>query len=218
MFAVLGSISFAIAGGTPTVVSESRWAGSAAVSDTTEGGNITSANISGIVLTDRWAAYYGNVSGSIILGSDTSNVIFTWAWTPASGGEVCLSTNSNFDFTTGPTSAAVADIDNAGAWNFGAVADNATNTFVNGTCANIVFSQSVAAAPIRALHESGSTFYTCAIDDGSVVPAKGDFAFCTLIQDGGTAFDATTVDYEIMVPTEYGAFATETYYFYVELD
>lgn len=212
-------MAYAIAGGTPTILTESRWGGTAAGGpDITEGGNISAADISGTVLTDRWAAYYGNLSGSIILGSDASNVIFTWAWTPASGGEVCLSTNSNYDFTTGPTAAAAADIDNAAAWNFGTAADNAANTFVNGTCSNLVFAQSTAAAPIRAAHESGSTFETCAIDDGTVGPTKGDFAFCTAIQNGGTAFDASTVDYEIMVPTAFGAAATENYYFYVEFN
>jgi hypothetical protein len=47
---------------------------------------------------------------------------------------------------------------------------------------------------------------------------EGDFLFCVNASMAGAAngYDGKTVDYELIVPTTYGA--TETYYFYVELN
>jgi hypothetical protein len=213
LFAVIGviimgaSLALAIGGATPTVVSESRWAGAAAGSDTTEGGNITVVNVTGMQLTDQWAAYYGNVSGNIVLGDDT-NAVYTWTWTPGTGGEVCLSEGSAFDFsapilTTGPA------IDTAYSL---LGADNAANTVTGSTCTLDFATASV--VNTAQIDHTSDTYYTCAVNDGAG-PAKANYAFCGHL-DTATAYNGDAANYEVMVPTSPGA-GTETYYFYLEL-
>jgi hypothetical protein len=46
---------------------------------------------------------------------------------------------------------------------------------------------------------------------------KNGFAFCSNITSGGTTWEGGTANYEIMVPTNNGVAATETYYFFADL-
>ena len=71
-----------------------RWGGNQSGNLTIAGGNISYADISATTLTARWAAFFGNVSGNILLGDDPSHVVYMWAWNPSDGGIVCASTNS----------------------------------------------------------------------------------------------------------------------------
>lgn len=199
----------AISGATPTLVSDSRWSGATAGSDTTEGGNISAVNVTGTALTDKWAAYWGNVTGSIVLG-DNTNQLFTWTWTPGTGGEVCLSTASAFDFS-GASTATGSDVDTA--WSFtGTDADSGDNTF-GGSC-NLAFAGGSVTGTEMINHED-STYNTCVVDDGAGA-TESDYAFCSNIGTAN-AYNGIGANYEVMVPTTSGA-NTETYYFYVELD
>lgn len=210
----------AISGAAPTVVSETRWTGQVAGSDTTEGGNITEVNVSSVSLTDRWASYWGNVSGSVVLDDDgTGNAVYIWAVDPLNGGEICVSTNSSFAFAAA-TSATALQLDTA--WAFGAATDNATNTY-NSQCGQpLNFTQADVPATTAAANMTqygASTFLSCAINDG-VGTTKTNFAFCTNLQDvaSGLNYNGLPANYELMVPTDDAPAATETYYFYLELN
>ncbi|MFN7991406.1 MAG: hypothetical protein U0R44_04590 [Candidatus Micrarchaeia archaeon] len=212
LYAVIGVLLFgaslvlAIGGATPTVVSESRWAGAAAGSDVTEGGNITVVNVSGMQLTDKWAAYYGNVSGSIILGDPLSQV-YVWTWTPSTGGEVCLSEGSAFNFATAGTSTGSA-VDLAYGFT-GTDADSGNNTF-SGSC-NLTFASSSVTG--TQFINDASAYDTCLVNSGGA--AKANLAFCTKM-GSSPAYNSAPANYEVMVPTSTGT-GTETYYFYFEL-
>jgi hypothetical protein len=199
----------AISGATPTLVSDSRWAGTAATSDETEGGNVSAVNVDGTVLTDKWAAYWGNVSGTVLLG-DNTNQLYTWTWTTGTGGEVCLSTASALSFAAA-TTATGANVDTA--WSFtGTDADSGDNTF-GGSC-NLAFAQATVTGTEQIDHED-STYNTCVVYDGAGT-SETDYAFCSVIGTA-TAYNGAAANYEVMVPTSAGA-GSETYYFYVELD
>jgi hypothetical protein len=222
LFGVLlfgAGIVMAISGADVTQVSSYRWTGLTAGNLTTEGGNITNANVNGTSLTDRWAAFWGDVTGAIVLGNRTTYV-YQWAWNPASdAGEVCLSTASAYNFVNA-SAAAAADIDTA--WSFTSGADQAADTF-SGTCSALNFVHTSVAAPIKITHHSPSTFMTCGIRTEAAGTAKANFAFCTAIQNTSTGlnYNNAAANYEIMVPTADGTAspsATETYYFYAELN
>jgi hypothetical protein len=101
-------------------------------------------------------------------------------------------------------------------WAHGTGADTATNTLTGTTC-NLVFTQASVANTVFADH-TGSTFNTCAIDNGANA-AKTDYAFCVIMQAAGVAYNGNATNYELMVPvTNTSAFGSEPYYFYVELD
>jgi len=201
-------IVLAISGAAVTAGTQSRWSGNTSGNVTTEGGNITQVTISAATLTDRWAAFWGNVSGTIVLGNTTKSV-YNWTVTTPSGGDVCVSTNGTMTFTT--LSAATATGINT-AFALGSAADNATNTFTNATC-NISFVQ----GPVNNTANTTTTggFNTCAITSGGT--AKDNYAFCTALNSTGQNYVGQTVQYQLIVPTNNSVNATETYFFYLEI-
>lgn len=206
-------IDFALSGATLGTATDSRWSGATAGSDTTEGGNITYVSITSTSLTDKWAAYYGNVSGTINLTNGT-NSVFSWSWTSATGGEVCITQNNTGLIESLLTAATAANINTA--FSHGVAADNATNTFTAANC-TMNFAQATVSSAPYARHLSQSTFYTCAIYDGAGTSSKAGYLFCTNISTSGRTYHNQSFNYEIMVPTSPGT-GTETYYFYAELN
>jgi len=218
---LLGSgLVMAISNATVTDVAPlTRWGGDATAGNiTTEGGNITSANVAANTLTDRWAGFFGNVTGNIYLtgnSGNTTNYLFMWTVDSSTTGYVCVSENNNFPFGSA-TSATAAGID--GAWSFGAATDNATNTFTTSTCSITFNNPSVSISnTANAKNATNSAFETCAIDDGTADPQEANFAFCTAINQSGVNYLGDAANYELIVPTTVGD-ATETYYFYAELN
>lgn len=202
----------AISGAVPTLVADqARWAGNTSGSDVTEGGNISAVNVAGSTLTDRWAAYFGNVSGTILLADSTNASVYTWAWTSSNGGEVCLSTGPAYVFTSA-VAAVPSEIDTA--FSLGAASDNATKTFTTTGC-TLNFNSIASIINIPDVSTTGG-FVTCAIKAGGT--AKANHAFCTKINDSGTAYNSASANYQVMVPTEPVVATTETYYFYMELN
>ncbi|MFH0885427.1 MAG: hypothetical protein V1861_06995 [Candidatus Micrarchaeota archaeon] len=194
-------------------VERGRWAGLTVTSVDTEGGNISGVNITGATLTDRWASYYGDVSGDIRLtDSAGTNNVYAWSWSPSSGGEVCLSQDGSFPWASAEA-ALRADIDTA--FGFGAGSDQAADTYTDA-------SQTIDLAGLSTITTTGtalqgsSSFVNRAVGDGTEA-AEGDFAFCSEIE-AGTNYNSESANYEVMVPTSDSAGATETYYFFAELN
>ncbi|MBD3209784.1 hypothetical protein GF318_00195, partial [Candidatus Micrarchaeota archaeon] len=192
-----------------------RYNHTAAGNASTAGGNITGSNLSSVQLTERWAGFYGDVVGTIWLtGIAGSSYLYSWEWSAAEGGVVCLSTNGSLsDFSalgaTGP------DIDSA--WMFSQNAsDSGTNTFANTNCSLQLGPSNLTGASYADTGPAGG-YITCALKTSSI-PAKSNLIFCSEIIDSGTAWDGSTVDYEVMVPTPIGPGETETYYFYANLN
>jgi len=179
-----------------------------------EGGNMSNADIEGTALTDRWAAFFGNVSGTVFLGSNTSSV-YEWLWEPDDGGAVCLSTDSGYDGTN-VSGAQASQID--AAWGFsGLEADSAGSTFNDSSCDIGIGYSGVFNCTSTDTGAAGG-FMTCAIKTEAAVPAKDDLLFCTRINGSGLAYNGAGADFELMVPTPYGSPGLETYFFYANLD
>ena len=195
-----------------TVVSTGKFAPSVNASVTTEGGNVTNLNLAGNVSTEKWAGYWGNVTGQIVLAPNAANMFYTWAWTPADGGDVCAVLDNGFNWA-GLSAATVAQLDSA--WNFAVGdTDSATSTFTNAACTLNVAGSTVSTA--RALTLGGGNFYTCAARDGGT--AKGDMAFCVGIQNNAALFNGGTGDYQLLTATNETAGQTENYNFWLELN
>jgi hypothetical protein len=204
-----------------------RWeAATSSVNITTEGGNISTQNLTGSGLTDKWAGFFGNISGVTLYLTDNASgtTNYLYHWTVAGGseqGEVCVSTDASYDFTAPLSGANATDIDTA--WAFGGAPDNATNTFNNGTCADIIFEEQgvTVSSAAKAEHERLSTFATCAINNSAV--AAGDvneLAYCTLINiTNGLNYYGTGTDYELIVPTnDTNPTSTTQYFFFIEIN
>lgn len=213
LFVVLGGVVFAMSGASiESAVNKTRWTGDIAGSHVTEGGNISGVNVSLDSLTEKWAAFYGNVTGGLELRDDTSaNNVYSWTWAATDGGEVCVSQASAFDWSLAEV-AVRADVDTV--WSFGSAADNAANTYTD-TTHTIVLDDAGSITTTGTTLDS--TFVNYVIGDGTE-SAEDDFAFCSDIDNAGTNYDGESANYEIMVPTSNGSTDTETYYFYAELN
>ncbi len=204
---LLMGVTFAIDNADVTVVSEGRYTNSPATpgSDTTEAGNVTAVNITANVSTGKWAGYYGNVTGSIVLSeSDFASRMYSWSWSSATGGEVCVSTDNT------PTWSALADTTAATVdtvWSFDASdTDSATNTY-SGTTAWSIAGTSGNAPSVTLVNPNIATYV---IADAAAPASTNDLLFCSNI-------DTTDGNYGIMAPAATGG-STTTYYFYVELE
>ncbi len=60
-------------------------------------GNVTELNIEGFTVTQSWQGYYGNVTGTIQLGSGDSSVMYNWSLTSPEG-EIYASTNDSLEW------------------------------------------------------------------------------------------------------------------------
>lgn len=190
-------------------VERGRWAGLTAGSAATEGGNISGVNINGTTLTDRWASYYGNVSGDILLtDSAGTNNVYVWAWTPADGGEVCLSDASGFAWSSAAvTTAAAVDTD----MGFASGADQAADTYTDA-------SVSITFNGLATITSTGTALMGSSSFDNVAVTDSTNFAYCTDIDTAGTNYNGESANYEVMVPTPDGASGPITYYFFAELN
>jgi parallel beta-helix repeat protein len=190
-----------------------RWEGQSAGNMSTLGGNLTPSNLSASMLSDHWAAFYGNISGNILLGN-LSKYVYTWLWGPADGGVICASTNSTVNtFSVFPGYA--ADIDSA--WAFSSqFSDSGNRTFTGKNCTMSVDGVPVDDSDYADTGTPGG-FKTCAYKS-YVNPAKNGLLFCTDITGGGPLWNGQSGDFEILVPTAFGPGATETYYMYVNFN
>ena len=186
------------------------------VNYTTEGGNITPVNLTGNTSTQKWAGFFGNVSGDLILGYSATQFMYTWTWSATTGGEVCASPGNNINWASAQPLSAPGEID--AAWSFNAGdADAATNTFTQTTTLDI---EPVGLLP--GVHAAWDLqgWQTGAIKDQLIGPTKTDIMFCvnlTSVATRNTVVGANTGMYQLLVATNETAGAYETYYFYLEL-
>ncbi|MCK4319109.1 hypothetical protein KAW38_00885 [Candidatus Micrarchaeota archaeon] len=190
---------------------EGSYTSGTTATDLTEGGNVTGIVLTGNTSTQKWAGYYGNVTGNLVLGLDSTSIMFAWSWDQADGGEVCVSQDASFDWSSVST-ATNSSLNTV--WSFGAAKDNATatyTTFENYEIAGAALTNVETATDVQG-------WETGVVDDGND-GAEVDFAFCVKIDTTGaaTALDGHVADYQLMVPTTDTAGHTETYYFFLEL-
>ncbi|MBN1170138.1 hypothetical protein JXA56_03875 [Candidatus Micrarchaeota archaeon] len=188
-----------------------RWTASSGANDSLIAGDVKNANISSSSLTDKWASYYGQVSGSIVL-ADASSKVYTWGVGAANAGEVCLSQNTSYDFTGAQAGSASTAANTA--WGYGSATDSINATYT-GTAGSITLNSPVGTISNLANVTLINGFVDVILGN-TASSAKSDFAFCTNINPSGVAVGGVAADYEIMVPVDGNA--AETYAFFVELN
>ena len=190
-----------------------RWGGNSSGNLTIAGGNISNADLNSTTLTGRWAALFGNVSGSVLLGDDASHIVYTWGWNASNGGIVCASTNSTLSsFLAFPGYS--SEIDNA--WGFSGMAgDSANNTFTGRNCSMDYGPTTISGADYADTGVPGG-FETCAFKSYTT-PDKAGLLFCSDIINGGQLYNGQSGDFEMIVPTTPGT-NPETYYLYMSVN
>ncbi len=187
-----------------------------------QAGNVTELNISGTSITQSWAAFYGEVSGSITLEDANGNKFYDWtAANPQ--GEVYAARVSSITWSN-VRCANDTEISNENtALNMGSAADNITNTFTSTTHPQFyVGSVNIAANSCKATNayvngaSQTTDFYNVLLSDGT-----GNIIYTSILDPDTTGFDGDTHDFELLVGEDgHGAAAgtTTTYYFWVELN
>ncbi len=208
-------IVMAITGATVTTqVKQTRWT-QPLVAPTTNvtaiGGDVWYANLSGgNALTTRWAAFYGMVTGGLVLSDNTNQTayVFQWnTWNASRGGVVCASKSSALTFAT-DTALTNASLD--GLLGYTGFDDSAAKTFADAQNCYLNFSTGVTiATTAKATHLNGS-FWTCAVN---ATGSTTEPAYCTNITSANN-FKGQTVNYEVMVPVNQ---TSTPVYFYANL-
>ena len=189
-----------------------RWTGGSALGNVaTEGGNVTAVNLTTESLTDKWAAFFGNLTGTIRLtdaaGAAASKYVYSWTAGLAQNGSSVCAANGTINF--GGTVYAVNNVSLIAlntALGHGAAADNVTNTYT--TSCNITFLDKSVTGSLGV--KTGGNFTSCGLTDTT------NYAICTAVNATGKNYKGQDAEYELLVPTHFGT-STDTYYFYAEL-
>jgi hypothetical protein len=205
--------AFAIGNATVTPGTQSKYAGIANTGNvTTEGGNVSGVNVNSTTSTEKWAGFYGNVSGNIVL-AEAGQSVFLYTWTAnQSNGEVCVSTAANPSWAT--LGAGVASIVDT-VWSYASAdTDSAVNTFK--TTEDYAIQNQTITGAASATTGMGS-FETGIINTTSPAATQDNLAFCVKSNAAGLNYRNQSANFELIVPTGQGATDTEQYFFFVEL-
>lgn len=196
-------------GATTTVGASETATGTSVTTVNADGGNVTYVDVDSTVITSRWAGFYGNVTGSLLLGDASANTFYQWTVADVTGAVVYAANGSVTDWTGGN----IGPLANANAptWVAGSSTDNFTNTF-NTTGTFTSSSPSIGSVPVATtLNGSGvagdlDTYALWSTADSVNIWAGA-------VVDDANGFNNETVDYQILLPAQTGT----TYSFYLEL-
>ena len=182
-----------------------------------QAGNVTALNINQSRITEIWQGYFGNVSGQITLENAGGDVFYDWTYA-AITGEVYASRNLIPDWSTiNCTNSTqwdeeenrlnIADADTDG---INETYDTVTHpTFQVGT-KTIPTDYCQATRPYNNVGAAGA-WYNVLMNSNST-----NTVYVVVLSEDSTAFDGSTADFELLVPTDKST-GLATYYFYVEL-
>ena len=171
----------------------------------TTAGNVTVVNLTSVAITTRWSAFFGNLSGEILLGDGDGNSLFKWTLSNMTDSVVYAANNTIDNWST----LVAANVSDMPSYLQTSTTDNYTNTFVNNEV------HSFANLPIDA--EYATTWQNGAQGSLKTYALKTDNArvFAAVAIDDADSFRAgETVDYQLLLPAN----ALVTYNFYLELN
>ena len=199
-------------GGLLTILGSERGSNSASDNFSIQGGNVTEASVTGRVITDRWAGFYGNATGQLFVGDASGNTYFEWTTVDMTGGVVYAADGIMSDWSN---LRPAVDTDMP-AYLQSAATDNYNATFL----ANEAFLSATLNVPATSYaltwQDSGvagiGILRTYALHDDT----DGNNIFAgKIIDDTDSFISGKTVDYQILVPAQT---AVDTnYYFYLEM-
>lgn len=207
-------LTFALASAAPGGASTSTGAsetnaGTSVSTVNIEGGNVTYVDVNSDVVTGRWAGFFGNVSGSIILADTAGSNFYQWTVSNMTGAAVYAASASISDWS-GANIVPLTE-SNTPAFLQTAATDNFNNTFA----ANEAF--------VSASLNEAATPYTTTYNSSGVAGNLKTYALYStadtadiwagLAVNDADGFNAATVDYQILVPAQ----SSTSYSFYLEL-
>ncbi|MBN1646185.1 hypothetical protein JW868_04060 [Candidatus Woesearchaeota archaeon] len=173
-------------------------------------GNVSNVNVTGTSITERWAGFYGNISGGIKLADSSNNVFFEWTVSDLTDAVVYIANGSVSSWATTNIEAAnytlmptYIEVD---------ATDEFNNTF-NATEAFTSTTYNIAGTPYAATWSGGSQG---SLKTYSLYDKGGDvLIWAAKATAGSTGFDSSNLDYQALVPVN--GSTSLSYTFYLEL-
>ena len=184
--------------------------GTSSTSLNIEDGNVTYVDIYSQQITGKWAGFFGNVSGALILGDSSNNLFYSWTVTNFDGAVVYATNDTISDWTGGniaPVNSTVLP-----SYLVGDYTDNFTTTF-DATEAFVSSSLNKANTPYASTWQNGAQGALKTY--GLYSAADNANIWAGLVDDNSESFkgENITVDYQILLPAQ----AMTTYSFYLEM-
>jgi hypothetical protein len=208
-----------------TVLNSGRYGSASAQTVSAIAGNVSELNVNANAITQTWQGYFGNITGTIVLGDANNNTLYDWSLSSPRGEIYATRTSSTPTWTSirCANTTNIASEDTSLGVNEATDADSVNNTFFNTTSfsqfyvgtVNINTSQNCFAARMyNSTGQSSTTnFAEILLHDSS------NLVYTTILDQDALGFDGRTHDFEMMVGENghSGDTSTTTYYFYVEL-
>ena len=203
-------------GGVITVGNSSRGTNPNPQTANAQAGNVTQLNINASRITEIWQGFFGNISGQITLENSAGSRFYDWSISQMTG-EVYGTRNTI-------TSWSEINCTNSSQWeaeetllNIPSAATDGVNETYNATShpgflvGTRLLTGCRSTRPYNSTGQPGE-FWNVLLNSNST-----NLVYTSILADNSNGFDNTTVDFELMVPTD-RASGTATYYFYAELN
>jgi hypothetical protein len=216
---------------TVSALNSSRINASSAATVQALAGNVTELNINANTVTRFWQGYYGNISGTIVLGNAEGVNLYQWAAANPQG-EIYATKNSTAINWTNVGCANESQILNEDSW-IGATinnSDSANHTFAKTNHPSFYTGNKLVSecrsTSVNGTGDSSIFWEALLVDNGTNAVSMADdiFIYTAILDQNRLGFDARTHDFQMIVG-EPGAGSEEwpngnptTYYFYVELE
>ena len=202
LIGVLFSVSTFAAETGATITNASVLSGTSSTSGSINisAGQVQEVNLSSNSITDKWAGFFGSLSGGISL-NDGTNDFYTWSVTNFTGSVVYAATGAVSNWS----SLSSVSYANVPAYLKVAASDNYTSTFNTEDTFDSPSRGSITSNSTTTL--GGSSLQSFALY------ADGENVWGAEAKNDVNAFDGSTVDYQLLVPAQ----TDTTYYFYMEL-
>ena len=224
---VIAVVSAAPSG--PTTVStlgSSRYSTAAAGNVSAIAGNVTEINFAANSITQTWQGYFGNITGTIVLGNSNNQSLYNWNLASPSG-EIYATRSSTTPTWTNIRCANLTETnaeDTTLGVNQTADQDSVNRTFLNTTSFNVFYvgstiintSQNCRAVNLfNGTGASSSSFQEVLLSDAS----GSTLVYTSLLANDANGFDNRTHDFEMIVGENghSGDTTATPYYFYLEL-
>src|SRR3989338_1693424 len=216
-----------------SVVTSSRRAEASSATVPAYAGNVTELRINVSMVTQGWQAFYGTVSGTIVLDDAFNNSVYTWDLTSPEGEIYATRNNTPLNWTAG--NIVCANLTNVeteeSALNFnlggGQDADGINETFTN--ISHPSFSVGLQSFAADQCNFTVSTYVNDSTPGGSVPRSFNEtllysaseraVVYTALVTDDNYGFNGSRWDFQMLVGEDghSGDTASTPYYFYVEL-
>lgn len=208
-----------------SILGSGRYSTSSAANISAMAGNTTEINLNGTTITQTWQGYYGNVTGTIVLGNSNNQTLYNWNLTSPSGQIYATRVASVPSWTSvrcaNQTEVDLEDL--ALGVNSSRDGDSVNRTFTNTTTFNQFFVGSLninTSQNCRAVHLFNSTGEASPDFAEVLLSDTNNVIYTGLISNPALGFDNRTHQFEMLVGQDghLGGPASTPYYFYLELN